>query len=182
MPADTRVAEWHEQAKEIDAAEAAKHLSISAVCDRAGLRAATLQYAMNRTGTLRADNPKAHLVRPAYRVGDTPYWDQAQVDAYHRAFREQVQKRKSRWESLPIYSAEEAARRKLLTLRALQRATGYALTTLHRWSGHDTFPEPVARGESSGPNPHLLRDWVAVRDWLRRRNPDREIPDDPPID
>jgi predicted DNA-binding transcriptional regulator AlpA len=181
-PADTRSAEWYDQATEITAAQARKHLPMSEVCERTGLKQVTLQYVINRTGTLRADNPKSHLVRPRYRHGYTPFWDAAQVDAYHEAFAEQVQRRESRWEGLPVVTEEQAKRDKLLTLRGIQRATGYALTSLHRWSNQDGFPRPTARSESSGPNPHLLRDWHAVRDWLRHRNPDREIPDEPPAD
>lgn len=146
-------------------------LSITALCDAAGLKRSTVWSNVRRTkGPVRG--AMAHLARPAYRVGtDTPYWSQAQCDAYLKAKATQEQERAATIAKLPEVTAEEAQRRGLWTQRQLAAWAGFAPSSFHRLANLAGFPSPEARLPSGGSRPYVLRDRAKVEAWLRQQDP-----------
>lgn len=169
-----RRAEWQDHAEEITrkrARDNASILTLTEVCDLTGLKASAVMSYVNRTGTGREGVPMWKLARPAYKVGATPHWSQKQVDEYFETKAQQAQQRAAKIAELPEVSQEEADRRGWWSLRRLSTWSGFAVVTLHRMANEEGFPEPVAVVPSSGPNPHVVRDWKQVEEWLRARRP-----------
>jgi ribosomal protein L44E len=166
-PTAARTAAWHENATELHSEEeAAKHLTIGQVTDRTGLRQLTLLYAINRRNNPRAKATLRPLARPAYRFGNEPRWSKAQLDEYFANVERRARTFNEKYGDLPKVTAEQARTDQLVSLRALCRTSGRAVTTMQRWSQLEGFPEPAALLESNGPLPHLLRSWPQVRTWL----------------
>lgn len=171
-----RPAAWHETATEIDGEpDPRKHLTLGEVCSRTGLRDVTIKFAMNRKGRFK-NAALREIARPAYSKNGEPRWDPKQVADYFNAINERSRTIEERFGHLPVVSAADARRRQLLTLREVHRASGFALTTLHRWTSYEGFPEPVAVQTSKGPQPLVLRRWHDVRAFLLTQRPDADLP------
>lgn len=173
-----RTAAWHATATEItDPEEARKHLTITEVCARTGLRQLTVIYAMNRTGDFTGRKPLHIIARPAYRFnGSEPRWSNQQLAEYFDVLTERTRTFNEKYGHLAVVSPTDARSRQLVSLRAICRASGFALTTLHRWADDETFPAPVARIPSEGPVPQLLRSWPDVREYLSKKRSDTDLP------
>lgn len=168
------LASWTDGAEEINQHKAngvPSILSITTLCDATGLKKSTVKSYILRTGST-VRGAMAHLMRPAYRVGSTPYWSQAQLDAYQQAAEQERQRREALLAKLPEVTVEEAQRRELWSMRQLARWAGFAPVTFHRMANEEGFPEPVAVVPSSGTRPFVLRDRAAVEKFLRARRPD----------
>lgn len=174
---ETRPAAWHATAEEIDPEEARRHPTLADVCDRTGLRQLTILYAMNRTGQYTNLKPMHILARPAYRTnGSEPRWSDEQIAKYFDLLTERTRTYNERYGHLPVVTAAEARSRQLVSLRAIKRVSGFALTTLHRWADDTAFPPATARTASRGPVPQLLRPWSDVRRYLMDKRSDAVLP------
>lgn len=167
---------WTAVAKEITARKATRDddiLSMTGVCDASGLKSSTVWSYVRRTGTT-VRGPMSHLMRPAYRVGETPYWSREQLDLYHQAKARQWQEQRELEASLPQVTVAEAEERHLWSIRRLAKWARIAHGTFHRRANEEGFPPPVATVRAQGPRLMLLRDRAAVEEWLRARDPEWE--------
>lgn len=149
-------------------------LSLTELCDATGLKASTVMSYVRRTGR-NTRGAMAQLFRPAYRVGNTPYWSQAQVDGYFDALDQHAQQRQrtaAGLAALPEVSRAEAERRRLWSIRRLADWAGIAPVTMHRLANEEGFPAAIAVVPSNGPNPYKVREQAAVEVWLRAHRPD----------
>lgn len=169
---------WTDRAEEITARKAARDpdvLSMAEVCSATSLESSTVwSYVRRTTNTTRG--PMAHLTRPAYRVGQTPYWSRAQLDGYQVAKEQQWQQQRELEAALPQVTAAEAEERQWWSIRRLAEWAGIKHGTFHRRANEEGFPAPVAAVRSKGPRLMLVRDRAAVEAWLRARHPDWEPP------
>lgn len=183
--ARVRRSKWTDSADEISpqkarARRAAVHrgaqstgdvLSLTEVCDAAGLKPSTIKSYVHRTGRP-VRGAVAHLARPAYRVGATPYWSQAQLDAYFEAVESQAAAQGDG--ELVEVTAEEAEQRVWWSIPRLAEWAGFKLAHMYRMANEEGFPQPIAVVPSNGPNPIKVRDRAQVEAWFRARRPDWE--------
>lgn len=171
-----RSSEWQATAEEISPqrARGGQVLSLTAVCEATGLKHGTVLDSVQRKGSTRRDVPMAHLARPEFKRGGTPYWSQTQLDRYFEAVARRVERRQEVLDGLPEVTQAQADEREWWSLGRLSDWSGLAKVTLHRYRRLEGFPPPVAVIPSRGPNPYVVRDRAAVEEWLRARRPDWE--------
>lgn len=182
-----RPAMWHSSAEAItakQAADTAKHVTLADVCNRTGLRQITITHAIARRGPFVGDRPVHALARPAYLVGSSgePRWSEDQLRQYWEIEANRARTARERFGHLEVVTDDQARERGLVNLRTIHRITGYALSTLHRWTERADFPPLVAVNKARGPQPRLLREWGAVRGWLLHQHPDVDYPETVPDD
>lgn len=150
-------------------------LSLTDLCDVAGVKASSVMSQVQRTGTT-VRGAMAHLMRPAYRVGHTPWWSQEQVDRYFAAKEKQFKQQAELEARLPRVSDDEAEDRQLRSNRWLAKWAGFSHGTFNRRSNEEGFPAPKAVLRSQGPRLVLLREQGEAEAWLRARHPGWEPP------
>lgn len=168
-----RSSEWQQTAEEISPqrARGGQVLSLTAVCDATALKPSAVMSYVQRRGRSRSDVPMAHLARPEFKRGGTPYWSQAQLDRYFEAKAHRSARRAEVLAGLPEVTQEHADEQGWWSLGRLSDWSGLAKVTLHRLANEESFPPPVAVIPSKGPNPYVVRDHTAVEAWLRARRP-----------
>lgn len=159
---------WHADAETAESVTP-DMLSITEVAELTGLKAATIQVAVNSTAHVGARSRLRSLARPHWIVDGVPYWSRKQVGEYHAAVSNAWDVR-AEYAGLPTVTRAEAVEGELTSLHGLQRVSNVPIGTLHRWKTADGFPLPAARMDVGSPTPRLLYHWPTVREHMRSQH------------
>lgn len=172
-------AHWAEDVPDLygDPSQLSNYLTLPEVADRTSLSPNTLKDALSRPRVTRTDTPMFALSRPAARVGNQPYYSQAQVDeALKIAESGQHRHLGGGDEPLPSVTAAEAERTGLISTVEIAEFANVHEQTVRRWvREQDSFPRAVALRARSGDHgvkahpgvPIVVRELEAVQAWLR---------------
>lgn len=149
--------------------QAGNYLPVSKVAEATGYSPKTILDLLSREKITSDRNPQAPLSRPAARIDSTPLYSLAQVEECLR---------RKRFESgspqpLPSVTEAEAIERGWIGYTEIAQIARVHEQTVRKWASRQgDFPPAIARrergDEAHSGVPFVVRDGVAVRNWLRR--------------